>query len=779
MELNPQEQHYFKRELISQQIHNEIESIKKDYKIEDLVSSGETEHPFIKYIVKNFVSEFPFLKKGNQATFWVKLQSFLDEYSKLKLDTYTPRKTRDSQRRVLLYKLEKLIVVTLTATIKTLKGNEESIRIPLREETEDELAEKLDLAHLESEEDYLDWIGTNGIKLNVVSVRDINEKRTLREVSHSTFIVETRFAGDPTQRPLYVARRHGQFRQLREDLCRVFPTLNIPTVPSKAHDSSYSDKKSSHLYREKDRIQLRSFLRGLCVHSDIVNSEIFQDFLSKDTITMTTEELADAQMRNQMDQKRRSEEIRFKEEVDKKMCELDGLLDMLKRQIMKPNGLIEIFNLIKAAETIDQLPEELRKAFEWGRINFAFVLHTQFVTSDRSIENIANLKRTHSLMPYGTITMMLKVYNPFAMVKGILDLFLAQPFGGRSLFQRILLANMHDEVKEMQKEIAKLEEVINDPVLCTKIANAVKYELPPDTVLKGQTPIMETLELLKNAKIKPVLTSQQIMSVAFANQEGKEESRKLVMNLYQLWVFYARQQEHEVLMSLIFQGVTAEIIKDLFAIFYEPLAEVYKAANIDQTISHLSDFVDDLVQVIDGLNVEDATHSAQTFIDLVQRHEGQFYQFVHNVHSKDESKIFDNLLSYVDDIFSFVANGIPDRIDMDAVVAETGLGPNDYPLLKEEIGSLCDYHLQRKQRHMDRRRQKLMASVADEEEMFDFLPDSKQVMGVISDMAESEYEDSLDEVDMKHELTIPHPKLTMIPTITPAFVRHVRKIINL
>lgn len=68
--------------------------------------------------------------------------------------------------------------------------------------------------------------------------------------------------------------------------------------------------------------------------------------------------------------------------------------------------------------------------------SFAFVLHTQFVTSDRSVENVANLKRTHSLMPYRTIAQILKLSNPFSMVKGVLDLFLAQPFGGKSLFQR-------------------------------------------------------------------------------------------------------------------------------------------------------------------------------------------------------------------------------------------------------------------------------------------------------------------------------------------------------
>jgi hypothetical protein len=68
--------------------------------------------------------------------------------------------------------------------------------------------------------------------------------------------------------------------------------------------------------------------------------------------------------------------------------------------------------------------------------SFAYALHRQFLTSDTASENLANLKRTHSLMPYRTLSLMLKISNPMSMMKSILDLFLAQPFGGRSLFQR-------------------------------------------------------------------------------------------------------------------------------------------------------------------------------------------------------------------------------------------------------------------------------------------------------------------------------------------------------
>lgn len=68
--------------------------------------------------------------------------------------------------------------------------------------------------------------------------------------------------------------------------------------------------------------------------------------------------------------------------------------------------------------------------------SFAFALHRQFLTSDTATENLNNLRRTHGLMPYRTMAVILRFSNPMSMVKSFLDLFLAQPFGGRSLFQR-------------------------------------------------------------------------------------------------------------------------------------------------------------------------------------------------------------------------------------------------------------------------------------------------------------------------------------------------------
>jgi hypothetical protein len=76
-----------------------------------------------------------------------------------------------------------------------------------------------------------------------------------------------------------------------------------------------------------------------------------------------------------------------------------------------------------------------------------------YIASDDASESLAGLKRIHGFMPYFMLKAALKISNPVAMIRSapspvltisvtnavfiaVLDLFMAQPFGGRSLLQR-------------------------------------------------------------------------------------------------------------------------------------------------------------------------------------------------------------------------------------------------------------------------------------------------------------------------------------------------------
>lgn len=51
-----------------------------------------------------------------------------------------------------------------------------------------------------------------------------------------------------------------------------------------------------------------------------------------------------------------------------------------------------------------------------------------------------------------------------------------------------------------------------------------------------------------------------------------------------------------------FQGNTSELLKDIITIFYSPLAQVYKAANIAESIGDLQTFANDLIKTVESVD---------------------------------------------------------------------------------------------------------------------------------------------------------------------------------
>jgi len=658
-------------------------------------------------------------------------------------------------RKLAQKKIRNSLNFAYCSSIKTEQGKEESVRISdaiLAIEEKSTVVEPV--------------VAGPVIRVNIVSVRLVKEKRTLREVSHSEFIIETKF---PEREPIYVGRRYLDFCHLRDQLKHRHP--RIPSVPAKL-------RTSEKFYKEQDRIQLRAFLKQLLEHPAISRSKIFRAWLTDDPITFIPEE--DTLGRAEADAARLKEQEKCQEEINERVKELHSTMEDLKNEITTPGGLMNLFGIIKKTKNIQDLPPSLKKAVEWGRINFAFALHKQFVTLDTATENLNNLRRTHSMLPYKPLSLILRLSNPIGMVKGVLDLFLAQPFGGKSLFQRILIANMHEESKALVKSIDKLKEKIENKDICTKVYNAIQTpRLSPPTEFKSHTD--EVLSVLINADIKPMLPQQVLQSLCQDDKEAKDQLKLI----YQLWEHYGRQKEQEIMLDLVFQGVTSDLLKEFISVFYQPLAHVYKSADISTTVGHIANFVDDLLRTIDEHNL-----SIQVFIDLVQRHEQMFYDFVYNVHTQDASQVFDELVGYVDSMFTFMAQGIPGKIDMNHCIQEAGIvTPELQEQLMKEIDALCEYRYKQKKYQFERTKTKLMsnpdgATIEVKEEAFNFFPEKSEMMEAVNDMDDEDTDElSTDDFGTTPKNThryddIKPPELILIPKIGPYFIQNVVKLMS-
>ncbi|KAI9016480.1 hypothetical protein CLU79DRAFT_837525 [Phycomyces nitens] len=673
MNLSPIQHHYFKRQLVTIQLEQEINALRSQPDLSLVLSTqNNTQFPLLRLAFQHLILKFPLLKQGPE--FWDKVQEFLDQFCKIDLNTFAPKQNDAAQRRLMITKTQKLLVIALCASIKT--GNEESIKIDPRDLAPPPVS-----------------IPGEDLEIDIVAVRIVNKRHSLREKSHAEYIIQTDYKGTR----YLVSRRHRQFSHLRNQLKASFPSLSLPHVPPNFHDHS-------ELVREKDRLSLRYYLHSIIQEPAVAASEPLVLFLTTDTYILSSADKQDLKKREAVDLHRAQEEQKFQAQLDGKVEELEELLDMLKAKIKQPRGLLSVFEDIKATPRIEDLPESLCKALEWGRISFAFTLHKQLVMSDAATENLANLKRTHGMMPYRTMAFMLKLSNPMAMLKGVMDLFLARPFGTKSLFQRMLLANMQEEAKGVSKDIKELEEKIDYPSLTEKLYNAVRTPLYGCTEIEAKSS-SNLLAVLQNTSFLPLLSDSDL-GLVFGDSG-------LQRRLSRLWSLYAREYEHDMMSDLVFEGVTGELIKQLFTIFYQPLAQVYKAADIGSTLYHVSAFLDDLIELLDELEGQESVDTIPLFIKLVQSHEQNFYEFVHNVYSQDTSCLFDDLLHYVDGLFQFMSVGLPGKIDMDTVVGTLDLSDSENNQLIEEIDDLCAYRHWQKRKHLEKTRNQLIAADKD------------------------------------------------------------------
>jgi hypothetical protein len=483
-----------------------------------------------------------------------------------------------------------------------------------------------------------------------------------------------------------------------------------------------------------------------------------QDFLTHAPIQPTDADVEDIARRKAMDEKRVEEQRRFYEVARKRAAELDVYmeqyacrsidwdffltLDRFRRDIVERNGLTMLFKEIKEKQTIQDLSIQYQKFAEWLRIEVAATIYHLFLAEDNSPELFAQAKKIHSMIPYTIIKNAIRIANPAAVMSSILDIFLAQPFGARSLMQRIFSLTLNDGIRSFQKSIDALNEKIGDPVFSDKIKKFTDASEPIKESVRREAfddDIDLIVAILRTEEIKPPLNSEQIGKIfnayvawnsAVENvDEEMKQGAQLFSYLKQLLKLYTRQRDKAMMLSMIEEPVTLQLLRDLFTIFYEPLVRVYKSANVYNSVTDFAVFIDDMIQVrspflsllpaneskvVDKCREQDVSadpnQTVQAFIDLCQRHEHNFYKFVHEVHTHDNG-LFTQLMGWIEGILEFLRHGPKaGKLDMNALFSgAVSVGQLDKEKAIAEIDSLIAWQEARKKWHQDKTRQKMAA----------------------------------------------------------------------
>ncbi|PQE04317.1 PX domain-containing protein [Rutstroemia sp. NJR-2017a BBW] len=794
--LTGKQEHYLKRELISQQVKYEITELNSPTALQRFgapfrsdvgeVSPLDSELPILRYIFVHHVREFPFLDKAKEKEFWQdKLQVFLESFANKHISSSEDR-LEETKRRKLSIKCQKLVELMMVSGVPTASGYEERISFSELEVVE---AGPQDHGVLST---MPEGHSLNGWDVNVAGVRTTKVKRNIRYHKHAEFILRVKRKGEL---PYFIGRRYGDFGRLHNRLRTELPGKILPPMPKKNKQSStasnlisgitggnsgdasslssvstmathgtengmknlsvkdhrrsgsaasfgrssprpstdkrpmtpVSESNGVTLWRENQRISLRAFLRSLLSNPQIAGTRAMQDFLSHDPVQLGDEDVEDIERRKAMDEKRVEEQKQFYEIARKRAAELDIYMERFRRDIVESNGLTKLFKEIKDKSTIQDLSIQYQKFAEWLRIEVAATIYHLFLAEDNSPELFAQAKKIHSMIPYTIIKNAIRIANPAAVMSSILDIFLAQPFGARSLMQRIFSLTLNDGIRSFQKSIDALQTKIGDPIFCEKLK---KFSDGPEDV---KTTIRTEAEsdgvdlivaILRSDLIEPALTSTQISRifnayVAWNNavenvDEEMKQGAQLFSYLKQLLKLYTRQRDKAMMLSMIEEPVTLQLLRDLFTIFYEPLVRVYKSANVYNSVTDFAVFIDDMIQVVDKCREQDFSadpnQTVQAFIDLCQRHEHNFYKFVHEVHTHDNG-LFTQLMGWIEGILEFLRHGPKGgKLDMNALVTgAVSINQLDKDVAVTEINQLITWQEARKKWHSDKTRQKMAA----------------------------------------------------------------------
>ncbi|PIG81061.1 PX domain protein [Aspergillus arachidicola] len=789
------------------------------------VAPVDSELPILRYIFVHHVRNFPFLDQAREKEFWQdKLQVFLESFAKKHVSSSEDR-LEETKRRKLARKCEKLVELMMVSGIPTASGYEERIQFSEIEVVDRGANDKGLLVNMP------EGNAIHGWDVNVAAVRITSVRRTVRYHQHAEFILRVRREG---KSDVFVARRYGDFAKLHKRLRTEFPeplpvlprknksstsssffssadddassvsslSSQSGSTPDEGQPSRNSLAPGNHLhrsasrssmrsslgispksprisaetsretvlYREEQRVSLRAFLRTLLQNKRAAESKALEEFLTADPVPLNEEELIDMQRRKEADAIRIEEQKRFYEIARQRAAELDVYMENFRRDIVESNGLTKLFAEIREKPTVEDLSPQYQKFAEWLRIEVAATLYHLFLAEDNSPELFAQFKRIHSLVPYTLMKNVIRIANPAAVMSGVLDLFLAQPFGSRSLLQRIFSMTLNDGIKQFQKAIDSLVSKVDDASLCQKLKAFTDSDEATKNEIRAEAEdedIDILVAILRSDRFSPELTPEQYGKVFNAyvawNQAVESvdaemrEGAQWFANMKQLLKLYTRQRDKAMMLSIVEEPVTLQLFRDLFTIFYEPLVRVYKSANVYNSITDFAQFADDAIQVVEKCQRQDVSadpnQTVQSFIDLCERHQASFYKFVHEVHLHDNG-LFGSLMGWIEDILDFLRHGpVGGKLDMNALLhGAKDVGHIDKDKALDEINALIKWHEDRKRWHLNKTRQKMAAEGTGNDPFptfkgSDFGLDEGDLEDLAISDAESDPTDELDEED--------------------------------
>lgn len=484
--------------------------------------------------------------------------------------------------------------------------------------------------------------------------------------------------------------------------------------------------KDGNLICERMRTSLRQYVRTLCADKEIAGNSILSAFFTSSPTAYSKfnkEVRDDIIQRSMVDVKNLENQVKFQRLALEKSLALQESMKEFKTSLLKDeNYLLGLMQELKVKTKMSELSPLLLSFVEWCKIYLSSTIYQMFLGNDSGYEFYNQIKKLHRLMPYMVMGQILRLTNPMGMMKAMIDLFMAQPFGTQSLLQTMFSTVLSDDLKNQEKVIHELEAKIMEKsalsaevVQCLKAVifdNEDKKFVDMESVQeesKTTTTPISLIILLRNAE-SGVISHEAAGEVieSYATWKFKQNSPTdlkdidsgddgaLFSYIRELLQLYIRERDKKLMKKLWQDPELSQLLKSIMTLLYEPMVRIFKVARVDLALKNFERFMNDLLKLVDSvlegqLGASTAFNVVESINDLVTKHQDSFLEFINDVYVHDTEGIFEGFITWIVKVVKFLQQskyGPSDkRINFDHLLKNSDI---DVPTLISELDNVIE-----------------------------------------------------------------------------------------
>ncbi|KAH9811363.1 hypothetical protein DFH28DRAFT_901272 [Melampsora americana] len=321
-----------------------------------------------------------------------------------------------------------------------------------------------------------------------------------------------------------------------------------------------------------------------------------------------------------------------------------GYREFIHRLIHEEGELDRTFKMVAQYDSLGALTKEhvlYKNAEFWASLWLATELHFIYVAGPAAEEIRALVIKVDSLMPYELIKQGLRIVNPVLAIKSVVTLLLGQPFGGLSLFQRMVQIVLKNQISIYDKEIDGILEEEEEEELILAAFEALKDYV----YISGEEKRRLWAELATNhedivigilSRAEDRLTAPKLESIRLGREDYYKNINTIGSRIFRkcsqiLRVIFSsltlkRDREHIIEMVLEPNNYIVRSIKIFLDIYYPTIYRVAAVTDLSRRFSDTEAFIKDLIQLLKRGSVQVAD-----MIDLLDKHKESYWRFIHEI----------------------------------------------------------------------------------------------------------------------------------------------------